>query len=153
MKFKYEELEVWQMGMDLTDKIYDIAEKYPDKERFGLTIQITKSATSIPLNIAEGNGRRSRKDFARYLRIAIGSLLETDTNLKISIRRKYITENDYETVGKDIEDLYWKLISFEKYLKSMHKRSKRQEQSESPEETLERIKLAIGKTIESTKQQ
>ena len=151
MKFKHEDLEVWQMGMDLTDKIYDIAEKYPDKERFGLKIQVTKSATSIPMNIAEGNGRGSRKDFARYVRIAIGSLLETDTNLKISIRRKYITDEDYETVDKDIEDLYWKLISFEKYLKSKHKKLKEQKPYESSEKKLERIKLAIGKTIASTK--
>ncbi len=149
MKFQHEDLEVWQLGMDLTDKIYDITEKYPDKERFGLTIQVTKSATLIPLNIAEGSGRGSRKDFARYVRTAIGSLLETDTNLKISIRRKYITDDDYETVDKDIEKLYWKLISFEKYLKSMHNKSNKTR--ESTEEMLERIKLICGQTNTSTK--
>ena len=64
MKFKFEDLEVWQLGMDLTDKIYDISEKYPEIERFNLRSQLISSVTSIPLNIAEGSGRGSKKDFA-----------------------------------------------------------------------------------------
>ena len=81
MKFKHEDLEVWQLGMELTDKIYELFKKYPEIDRKNLGAQLLSSATSIPLNIAEGSERTSKKDFARYLRIAKGSLLETDTNV------------------------------------------------------------------------
>ena len=118
MKFKFEDLEVWQLGMDLTDKIYDISEKYPEIERFNLRSQLISSVTSIPLNIAEGSGRGSKKDFARYIRTSIGSLLETDTNLKIAIRRNYIDDDDYDSVDENIKTLYYKLIAFEKSMKT-----------------------------------
>jgi four helix bundle protein len=117
MKFEHENLEVWQLGMDLIDKIYDLAEKYPKREMFNLKAQISKSVTSVPLNISEGSGRSTNKDFMRYVRIAIGSLLETDTNLKIAIRRKYLTDEDYEYVDEDIKRLYFKLIGLEKALR------------------------------------
>ena len=106
-----------------TDKIYELSKKYPEIERFNLRSQLISSVTSIPLNIAEGSGRGSKKDFARYIRTALGSLLETDTNLKISIRRKYLSEEDYALVDKNIEMLYYKLISFERVLKTKHQTS------------------------------
>ena len=124
MKFKHENLEVWQLGMDLIDKIYDLAEKYPNKEQFNLKFQIAKSVTSIPLNISEGSGRSTNKDFIKYVRIAIGSFLETDTNLKIAIRRKYLTDEDYEYVDEDIKRLYFKLIGLEKALKFKKRKRK-----------------------------
>ncbi len=114
MKFKFEDLEVWQLGMELTDKIYELSEKYPKMERFNLISQLTSSVTSIPLNVAEGSGKSSKKEFVRYIRIAIGSLLETDTNLKIAMRRNYITEQDYTSVDETIKTLYYKLIKLEK---------------------------------------
>ena len=117
MKFKFENLEVWQLGMALTDKIYELSKKYPEMERFNLMSQLISSVTSIPLNIAEGSGKSSKKDFARYIRNAIGSLLETDTNLKIAIRRDYITEQDYALVDETIKELYYKLIGLDKSLK------------------------------------
>lgn len=117
MKFKFEDLEVWQLGMDLTDKIYELSKKYPELERFNLTTQLISSVTSIPLNIAEGSGKKSKRDFARYVRIAIGSLLETDTNLKIALRRNYLTEQDYESIDENIKELYHKLIGLEKSMK------------------------------------
>lgn len=117
MKFKFEELEVWQLGMDLTDNIYELSNKYPKIERFNLTSQLISSVTSIPLNIAEGSGKSTKKDFIRYIRNAIGSLLETDTNLKIAIRRKYISEQDYKSVDEKIKELYHKLIGLEKSMK------------------------------------
>lgn len=117
MKFKFEDLEVWQLGMDLTDKIYDLSKKYPETERFNLTSQLISSVTSIPLNIAEGSAKNSKRDFARFIQIAKGSLLEMDTNLKIAIRRKYINKQDYDSVDENIKQLYYKLIRLEKSIK------------------------------------
>ncbi len=117
MKFKFEDLEVWQLSMDFTDNIYELSKKYPDIERFNLTSQLISSVTSIPLNIAEGSGKSTKKDFNKYIRNAIGSLLETDTNLKIALRRRYISDQDYKSVDENIKKLYFKLIRLEKSLK------------------------------------
>ncbi len=117
MKFNHEDLEVFRLAMDLVEKVYKLADKLPTKETYGLRSQLTRSVTSIPLNIAEGSGKHSNDDFARFIRNAIGSLLETDTNLKITMVLKYLKESDYLTVDKIIEKLYFKLIALHKSLK------------------------------------
>jgi four helix bundle protein len=122
MKYKHEDLEIWQSGMDLIDEIYDIADRYPNTERYNLRSQLISSATSIPMNIAEGSGRSTDRDNARFVAIAIGSLLETDTNLKIAIRRKYIVQEDYDSVDEALKILYYKMIKFEKFLRSRNRK-------------------------------
>ena len=122
MKYKHEDLEIWQSGMDLIDDIYDIADKYPKTERYNLRSQLISSVTRIPMNIAEGSGRHSDRDNARFVAIAIGSLLETDTNLKIAIRRKYIVQEDYDLVDEALKILYYKMIKFEKFLRSRNRK-------------------------------
>jgi len=117
MKFKHEDLEVFKLAMDLVVEIYKLAEKLPQKELYGLASQLTRSVNSIPLNIAEGSGKYSRDDFARFVRNAIGSLLETDTNIKIAINLKYLNNNDYSKIDSAIEKLYFKLIALHKSLK------------------------------------
>ena len=117
MKFKHEDLEVYKIAMALVVEVYKFADKLPAKEMYGLRSQLTRSVTSIPLNIAEGSGKHSSDDFARFVRNAIGSLLETDTNLKILISLKYLNTEDYLLVDKDIEKLYFKLIALHKSLK------------------------------------
>ena len=118
MKFRHEDLEVYKIAMGLVEEVYKLAEKLPAKELYGLRSQLTRSVVSIPLNIAEGSGKHSMDDFARFVRNAIGSLLETDTNLKIAIRIKYLNEGDYLLVDKSIQELYFKLIALHKSLKS-----------------------------------
>lgn len=118
MKFKHEDLEVFKLAMILVGEVYKLADKLPEKEKYGLRSQLTRSVTSIPLNIAEGSGKYSDNDFARFLRNAIGPLLETDTNLKISINLTYLDDKDYSRVDKIIEKLYFKLIAFYKKLKT-----------------------------------
>jgi len=122
MKYKHEDLEIWQSGMDLIDDIYDIADKYPKTERYNLRSQLISSVTRIPMNIAEGSGRHSDRDNARFVAIAIGSLLETDTNLKIAIRRKYIVQENYDLVDEALKILYYKMIKFEKFLRSRNRK-------------------------------
>ena len=114
MEFKFEELEVWKLSLDLIDEVYPLLAKYPDDEKFDLVRQGKKSVTSISLNIAEGS-IRGKKEFRQFLRVSLGSLLETVANLKIGIRRKYITQNDLDAL-KSIEPLYFKLIKLRKSL-------------------------------------
>ena len=73
-------LNVWEKSHKLTLLIYEITTEFPDDEKFGLTSQIRRSAASIPANIAEGCGRGSDNDFARFIQIAIGSASETEYN-------------------------------------------------------------------------
>ena len=115
MEYNFEKLEVYQLGMDLVKEIYDLIKKYPKDEKFALTNQIKKAVISIPLNIAEGSIMKTKKEFRRYIRIALGSLVEVITNLKIAIQQGYITKKDFDEVVL-IEKLFFKLIKLEKYL-------------------------------------
>jgi len=78
--------------MDLVVDIYRVSAAFPRDERFGLTSQIRRAAASVPANIAEGNSRSTRKDYAAFVSIAKGSLAETETFLLLAIRLGYTTE-------------------------------------------------------------
>jgi four helix bundle protein len=122
MKFKCEDLEVYNLSRELIVSIYKLTKKFPSSEKYGLSSQVQRSATSIALNIAEGSGKETNKDFANFIRIAIGSLIETDTSLKIAVDLKFISTDDYTKVDKSIEKIYFKLIGLHKYLKTNHAR-------------------------------
>ena len=86
----YRELDVWKMSMSLCEKVYDLIRSFPADERFALCDQLRRAAVSIPSNIAEGNGRDSKTEYARFLSIARGSLFEVQTQLELAERFKYI---------------------------------------------------------------
>ena len=88
----HRELLVWQKAMDMTVAIYRISEKFPRTETYRLVAQITQSASSVPANIAEGNARPSRRDYAHFIGVAKGSLMETETFLMLSTRLGYTTQ-------------------------------------------------------------
>jgi len=85
----HHDLKVWQLGMELTELVYTVTAEFPREELYGLTSQVRRAASSIPANVAEGNGRRSTREFARYISIAIGSLCEVETFLQLALRLKY----------------------------------------------------------------
>ncbi|RIK72702.1 MAG: hypothetical protein DCC67_18910 [Planctomycetota bacterium] len=85
----HRDLRVWQLGMDLAEKIYAVTAAFPRDELYGLTSQLRRAATSIPANIAEGNARHSTREYARHISIALGSLCEVETFLELSQRLKY----------------------------------------------------------------
>lgn len=82
----YKDLIVWQKSMDLVVEVYKLTENFPREELFGLTSQMRRCVISIPSNIAEGRGRGTRKDFAQFLRIALGSANELQTQIEIAKR-------------------------------------------------------------------
>lgn len=94
---RFQDLEVWQKAMDLATLIYEITREFPSDERFGLTNQIRRSATSIPANIAEGFGRLSNPDYLRFLAIARGSLMETETHLLLAERLNYVNAQQIQS--------------------------------------------------------
>lgn len=74
--FNFERLEVWHKAIGFADAVYSATRSFPSDERFGLTNQMRRAAVSISSNIAEGSSRNSRKDFARFIEIATGSVFE-----------------------------------------------------------------------------
>jgi four helix bundle protein len=89
----HRDLEVWQMAMDLVVEVYRLSARLPSDERYRLTAQITRAAASVPANIAEGNARSTRRDYANYLSVAKGSLMETETFLILAVRLGYIDQS------------------------------------------------------------
>ena len=92
MSFKFEQLDVWKMSLDYCDSIYQLADKLPESERFNLKSQITRAATSISLNVAEGSTSQSDSEQNRFLGMALGSLIETVACQRLIARRKYIND-------------------------------------------------------------
>ncbi len=95
MPFKFEQLDVWQISLEYSDLIYDLAEKLPEKEKYNLSSQITRAATSISLNIAEGSTSQSDPEQNRFLGLALRSLIETVACQRLIARRKYVTDKEY----------------------------------------------------------
>ncbi len=94
----HKDLEVWKKSVDLVEAIYKLTEGFPKSEQFSLSVQMQRSAISVPSNIAEGSGRMSRGDYIRFLYIARGSLLELDTQLEIAERLGYISNEQSEDI-------------------------------------------------------
>ncbi len=88
----HRDLRVWQRAMDLVVEVYRLARCFPADERFRLTSQITRAAASVPANIAEGHARSTAREYAHFLAIAKGSLMETETFLMLAIRLGYLDE-------------------------------------------------------------
>ncbi|WP_309743938.1 four helix bundle protein [Chamaesiphon sp. OTE_20_metabat_361] len=93
----FRELRVWQLGMELTERIYRLTADFPKSETYGLSSQMRRSAVSIPSNLAEGHGRNSTKEFLQFIAIAFGSICELETQILLSHRLKYIETTDLET--------------------------------------------------------
>ncbi len=95
----FRELKVWQLGMDLAERVYLLTNSFPKSETYGLTSQIRRSSVSIPSNLAEGHGRNSTKEFLQFIAIAFGSICELETQLLLSHRLNYINTDELETTS------------------------------------------------------
>jgi four helix bundle protein len=87
----FKELNIWKQGILLVKLTFQISKRFPPEEKFGITMQMTRSAVSIPANIAEGSGRSSDKDYTRFLRIALGSAFELQTYFEIAKELRWIS--------------------------------------------------------------
>jgi len=110
----HRDLDVWREGIELVVKVYEIVQKFPNEERYGLVDQIKRSAISIPSNIAEGAARNSKKEFLQFLYISLGSVSELETQLIIANRLGFL---DNEEIFSLIEKERSKLLGLIKYLR------------------------------------
>jgi len=96
--FGFEKLEVWQKAIEFADAVYTQTRGFPADERFGLTNQMRRAAVSISSNIAEGSARASRKDFARFVEIATGSLFEVVSQSHIGRNQGFLSEEQFSAL-------------------------------------------------------
>ena len=92
-KERHRNLEIWKNALDLSNDIYELTRNFPKDEIFGLRSQMRRAGVSVPSNIAEGS-KRSDKDFAHFLDIALGSLAELDTQFLIAERQGFLSYTD-----------------------------------------------------------
>jgi four helix bundle protein len=101
----HRDLIVWQKAMDLVVKVYRNTESFPKAETYGLTSQIRRAVTSIPANIADGQGRRLTKEFVYFLANARGSLWELDTHLETSMRLGFLNSDIHEELQSQMDEV------------------------------------------------
>ena len=112
----YKKLDVWKESVNLVTEIYQLTDKFPDKEKFGLISQINRCAVSIPSNIAEGAGRSSKKEFSLFLGYALASSFELETQLIISNNLKLILNEQKIEIIEKLNIIQKKIYSLVKSL-------------------------------------
>src|SRR5713101_3227713 len=105
MAFRFEGLEIFHLAIDFVAKVYQEAKRFPSEERFDLTSQTRRAANSVALNIAEGSGRGTKKDFSHFLDVALGSAFETMTCFFLAKKHGYISDQDLEEIRKQAESI------------------------------------------------
>ncbi|MBI2624459.1 four helix bundle protein [Candidatus Parcubacteria bacterium] len=101
----YKDLTVWQKAIELAITVYALTDKFPREEQYGLSIQMRRAAVSIASNIAEGRSRGTRKDFAQFLRIALGSGAELTTQVEITKRLPQMREIDFGRIDSLLKQI------------------------------------------------
>ena len=123
MSFKFEKLEVWQLSLEYTDRIYQLSSTLPHDEDYNLKSQIRRDATSVTLNIAEGSTSQTDAEQRRFIGIAIRSLVETVACLHL-IHRHHRLDNLQllRDTYSDSQKLFAKLQAFQNALSPKHLR-------------------------------
>lgn len=116
-EYNFEKLEVWELSVELTVKIYELTRNFPSEEKFGITNQLRRASNSVSANIAEGTSRLSKKDRARFIQIAYSSLMEVINFLIISNRLNFISDEQLTDFREKIEKLSNKLNAFHNSIK------------------------------------
>jgi four helix bundle protein len=107
--YSFEKLDAWQKGRILNKEIYLLSQKFPVEERFGITSQIRRACISITCNLAEGSGRSTGKEQARFSEIAFGSLMEVLSLLILCADLGYCLASDLALLRPQIDDIALKI--------------------------------------------
>ncbi len=112
MTFRFEKLDVWHKAIEFAEIVYQLTKGFPADERFGLTNQMRRAAVSISSNIAEGIGRSTAKEKARFVEIAYGSLLEVVSQTHLARRLQMLTSDQFEQITSVADDVARMLSGF-----------------------------------------
>lgn len=107
----YKDLKVWEKAHYFTLKVYECSKSFPKEERYSLTAQLRRAASSIPANIAEGCGRKTQPDFANFLNTSLGSANESEYFLLLSKDLLYLDEEDFNVLYTIINEIKSMLIA------------------------------------------
>ena len=114
--FRFERIEVWQLARLFNREVYSTTRRFPKEELFCLTSQLRRASVSISSNIAEGSGRNSDVDFAHFLEIAYGSLMEVVSQLFIALDEEYLAQDVFDHLASDADVLARKIVALSKSL-------------------------------------
>jgi len=117
MKFKFENLLIWQKAMEIGEDINLLSDKFPNKEIYNLSSQIRRAMDSVALNISEGAIGQTNPEFKRFMSYSIRSLAEVVTCLHKAKRREYITEQEFSKHYEASFNLMNMMIAFRKNIK------------------------------------
>ena len=117
-RHNFKKLKIWEEGMSIVDKTYDLVETFPSIEKFNLTSQLLKCSVSIPSNIAEGTSKSTSRHLNKYLEDSLGSSFEWETQLIIAYRRNYIEDQQFSDLSNRIQQLQKMISGFQNGLMS-----------------------------------
>ena len=112
----FKELRIWQKGIDIAVKTFQLTDTFPKEDKFGICQQMTKAGVSIPSNIAEGSSRKSEKDYARFIEISLGSNFELETQLIIAEQLKKGNQELIQELKTELSDHQRMLTGFQQKL-------------------------------------
>ena len=108
----YRRLKVWEKAHQFVLDLYRATRAFPTEERFGLTRELRRSAVSVPSNVAEGSGRGTDRDYARFLSIAAGSASEADYQILLARDLGYLDERTHAQLDAQVQEIKRMLNSF-----------------------------------------
>ena len=114
----HKDLEVWQKAIAFVTDVYNQTSNFPKEEIYGLVSQLRRSAVSIPSNIAEGAARQSNKEYIQFLYVALGSLMELDTQLIIAKNLNFLSNESLNDLQSKTNEIGKMLNGFIQYRKS-----------------------------------
>lgn len=117
VKFRFQDLEIWQLSIQIADRLFDIADQLEGKKLFRFAEQLRGAGMSTPNNIAEGSGSNSKKDFANFLNIAKRSVFENANIIILLSRRGLISSKTEKELLEELDKLSRKISNFRKSLK------------------------------------
>ncbi len=119
LKFRFEDLEVWKLAIDISDRLFNIADTLENKKLYRYSEQLRGSAMSMSNNIAEGSGSDSSKEFANFLNIARRSVFENANILIILNKRKLLSDIQLSMELKELDHLCRMLTNFKRSLRTL----------------------------------
>jgi len=120
----FEKLRVWRDAMALAVTIYRTTDNFPGSERFGITSQLRRASVSISTNIAEGQGRLGRRQFAAFIDIAIGSTREVESLLCVSQQLGFLDKSEVDALRRQTSLVAASLIQLVRWIRAKGRTSK-----------------------------